>query len=530
MFLKLACLCYIVHSAVCTDCPETLFVSFPREDLCPKGYNCYKFVSGIYLASTVEDKYKNPTRTVYKSLGKDSNDKHLYIFYWPSNSAWMISGNPLAAGRWAKAMSHIDKYCGDYIGDRCPHHIQRWQVTTEDPDADQGHTDACHVASRKERVGTMYCDDECATKNLVAGDSKILPCGPSRSGGTQVHPLELSKGIDVTTGDPQAAVFDTEYVSHTIIEQEKEHISGLTFATASYQEVTEMVQTSHGLDFGAHAKAKAANAKGRATFGRTETMKRAKTTTKKHSKQFSWTYGMYSIAEAQLRSANDLKFMPDFKETVRALTAGSKFSDFKLLFQQYGTHVATQANIGGMIQSFASIDRCAASLQSGTTVSTCHRISLMGLLSKMGMGALSAVGGSVATETCTEESDKALYTSFAQQASFEYLYIGGDTQMFTCGDKSTQWLRYKSSVTMKNADVFVTQLRPIWELFKSAGATDMAVVEAAETHFYEYLKQYTEEIPDDSGVTCEVSPAVDGHAPGIASIVVFWVVRMGLMQ
>lgn len=348
---------------------------------------------------------------------------------------------------------------------------------------------------------TRCCDFKKCTEKATEGTSSA-----SR------FATKLSTGVDVITGrssplpifelaDPRhcGSTGHRGNCSHLYRSSIGETMKTYVVATNNYAEVSQLVASSEGfrLSIAASQKKGFQRVAGRAMFSETQMMKKAYSTIVKSSYWFS-SVVLESLIQKVDYNVHGAVLSESFVKMVQQLDGNSSYEDFAFLFQTFGTHFISQGEVGGRVESYKSMTKTSITKLGSAEATKCHRREVDLSFSK---GLLSGSEGTADMDTTKCKSSTTVTKDSKSVAGHlgDYGVHGGNPGVFLCGDPETKWQRFVRSLDDYTAEVWSTELNPIWSLFVKAGQFDAKVMDSAETNFYKYVVAQAELIkpPDD---------------------------------
>ena len=148
-----------------------------------------------------------------------------------------------------------------------------------------------------------------------------------------------------------------------------------------------------------------------------------------------------------------------FDESVLALAESGPDYDYKYFsrfFDQFGTHILREANLGGFVERFSKVTSSYYEESSSSFIRECHSHEAGIKLGFGSKGSLSLGGGS---ESCAEESRDSMSCTWEQNVVSSSACHGGNCLLLACGD--SPWSSYIGSVELQNAHIWPTAQTPI---------------------------------------------------------------------
>jgi len=321
-------------------------------------------------------------------------------------------------------------------------------------------------------------------------------CPSADAVGTPLYKTELQRGVNVLSGDGGSrnifaqnafsVVNKTSSATHRVAADARDMLA-----------VRDMISNEFGWDASAGLSGKAkfgvVSANATATFAGSTVYKAAQSAIQKNSRSFSWIRRRFFLFEAFVSNYSELD--PGFKAAVAALSATDSYSTFKALFERYGTHYASSANIGASLDVYMTTSSSFAALASTEFREKCFEWAVAAGLAFDGLlgGAFDVwLSGSYGEGKCEGTRNSETASTFFEQAEIRQHAKGGRVEMLSCGYPTWRFDNYTDGACLHegNAEVFPNELRPIWDLFQDAAPQlSLEVRDAAEFYFLKYMTE-----------------------------------------
>lgn len=368
------------------------------------------------------------------------------------------------------------------------------------------------------------CDEACSSykcppswvlqkgASQIAGSSRSTCCIESLA-----FVIELSKGIISTSGDaafyPVWKIEDATQCLTTDLGISNCPWASRPFAgadsasqsvtTSSLSTANSQISKQYGLD--ASGSGEARGVSGTLMFSHSEASSKATQTLESAGSYFAWVHKK-KITHKISASGTQGQLTETFLTQVNRLSTSSPYHAWASFFDNFGTHFIAEADVGGFVEFFYSVFSETCYAYSSSDAQSCFGIGVSAALIKgPAQGGLnfSTCSGSMSQNSLTKSNTKTSFTSTVR---------GGDQAVFD----SSGWRDFAATVQDSNAEIWNTQLNPIWNLFLLVPSVDPSLSEAAHANYLKFIvdPERVQQIAETPTLQCKAKDSSSSFPAG----------------